>query len=228
MTIQNIIHDRSGSVATSTFARNQYGPYERKRTTPKPGVGSIANRPKSHFNRLHVRWATRLTEAQRQGWNDYAAACVVFSVADPPVRLSGQQQFFRSNMPLVFTGLPAVHDAPVPCGQIPWTMPFNIDDSFTGFVFFELNTADPWAALPNALILIQVSPVQHSGINFYNGPWRRAGHVNTGAGGVGQFNFVSDPWVPFAAPARRWMRAYVWFAGGVVTSPRVFPFTDNV
>lgn len=225
--LPSLFGELRGSIGASVFARNQYGPYERKRTTPKNTASTLKTRVKNHWKRLVIRWQDRLTAAQRQGWNEYAACSVVHSKFSPRAHLSGFNMFYRANMPRVFTTMVALHDPPTSRGVIQWTSPFDIDDSFTGFVFFSLNTADAWAADVGAAMFIQISRVKTSAVNFGAGPWRRADDILATVGGVPAANAMVDPWTPFVAPDRRWMRAYVMTSDGRVTAPRIFAFTDN-
>lgn len=89
----------SGSLGGFTASHNKGGQYLRRRAVPTNPNTVRQQTARAALGALTEYWGQTLTESQRQGWRDYAAAVPVTDRIGNTINLTGQQMFVRSNTP---------------------------------------------------------------------------------------------------------------------------------
>ena len=93
--------DARGSIGGQTASRNRFGNYLRARTTPVNPRSSKQNKVRAVVQYLAQYWSNTLTQAQRDGWEVYAAAITRTNKLGAQIKLTGFNHFIRSNTPLL-------------------------------------------------------------------------------------------------------------------------------
>lgn len=227
MELRPLVSAWSGPIADKVYSHNQHGLYVRDRTIPVFTPSARRGEMQRRWAQTAFRWRGRITSAQRQAWNDYAARLVVQTTRTREQRLTGQQAFQRANYSRQEPQFGWVDDPPVVMYQPIWTTPFDVTQFGPGAILFTIDNTDAWANLTNSGLVIFLSQVRPASINFYKVPWRRAKIVR-GITGIPPANsqITTDPFGAATGP-RRWMRSLVFTGDGRVSSPRIRPFDDN-
>lgn len=165
----------SGSVGGLTFAHNRGGLYTRARSIPVNPNTALQQTVRSLMAQLSQAWSVALTDAQRLGWDAYAATTPVINRLGDQTFLTGQNMYVRGNLPRMQGTLLRIDDAPAAFG-LP-TLQTGIVVGATGTNDFDVpfvNT-DEWANQNAGALLIYQSPPVSAAINFYKGPFAFAG-----------------------------------------------------
>lgn len=85
----------SGSVAGLTYSHNRFGMYTRSRSVPVNPASTLQVFARTAFADAAAEWSMGLSEAQRLGWRNYAAATSWVDALGETVQLTGQQMFSR-------------------------------------------------------------------------------------------------------------------------------------
>lgn len=174
-----IVSEIRGSAGGSTFARNRYGNYVRRRTKPVDPGSEKQNLQRTQLSAAVVSWRG-LTAAQRDLWNAKALITDFTNRLGSSFHPSGMNLYMRSAQLLLAAGMAAITDPPV--------TPV-IDDHATGITYavdpgLEINTtiAD-WAATC-ALLIWHQNDLPNSKF-FFKGPYstfRNLNNVNMAGG----------------------------------------------
>lgn len=101
-----------GSIGKTTYSRNRYGAYTRRRTKPVNPDSTLQQLSRSAFAAAVNYWTDVLTPLERAAWQTYAADVTWLNAAGETVHLTGQAMFIRwysyyvywtSNPPAVLT-----------------------------------------------------------------------------------------------------------------------------
>jgi len=215
----------SGSMRGITASHNKGGLYFRGRTVPTNPNTARQQAMRSIVGGLMQSWSMQLSEAQRQGWRDYAAAVPVLDSLGQSMNLSGVNWFVKCN----------VSSAQITSqGVTPATNINNIFDVPTIFntgvavqdvtVFEGVFTTPPGTvtlsgtlagvADANGTALLYIGAPQTPGVRFYKGPYQLAATADI-ADTDFSFAFtardLSDPteWVSATVPVAAWDGLYV-------------------
>lgn len=172
-----IITQGSGSVGGLTVSHNRGGLYFRARTIPTNPGTSFQTAVRNAVASLVNLWHDALDAAQRETWDTYAANVAFVNRLGDPTFLSGLNQYVRSNVPRLQTGLVRVDDAPATFNTGEFTaMTFSTSATvqLTAVTFTE---ADDWVNEDDAAAILYLSRPQNDTINFFKGPYRFAGSV---------------------------------------------------
>ena len=200
----------SGSIAGNTFARNRAGYYVRPRT--KPVNPSSANQLviRNAMQFLTQRWHDTLSAEQRTAWATYAAAIPLKNRLGQIFYATGFNMYLAVNIFRIQNGNSKCDDGPVTL-----SLP-EVDTGLTLAAYastqklhIEHTTELPWTTIPASIMGIYMGRPQQATINFFNGPWRRAGLIN--GNGVSP----SDITAPFTLIAGQ----KVWVYGRICTGP---------
>lgn len=107
-----IVSDIRGSINGVTFGRNRAGIFARQRVVPVDPASPIQGVRRSQLAFLSGQWATVLSVAQRQGWNDLGTATIFQNSLGEDFNPSGFQLFMRVNMLKSVMGQPFKGTAP--------------------------------------------------------------------------------------------------------------------
>lgn len=179
--IEPLVSRASGSVASTTFGRNQFGPWTRIRGIPTDPNTALQQVVRDAMATLTARWTDILTSAQRYSWDLYARSVRRPGRLGRSNDVAGLPMYVRSNVPRIQANeasLPIVDQAPSLQTLTPYTLPaptvLNVVDD-TIHPFFA--AADAWANETGAAMLFYASPPQSLDVHFYKGPYRFAGAI---------------------------------------------------
>lgn len=211
----------SGSIGGMTFARNRGGLYVRNRSGTTNPNSPRQQTVRTSLANLATQWSA-LTPTRQQGWIQYASVVSVTNRLGEATKLSGQQQFLRTNINRLAAGLLVINDAPtifnlgelspVACTAI--TFPANVCS-------FTFNNEDPWATETGGALMIFQGRAQSTGVQFYKGPWRYIGRVN-GASTPPTSPATIGALLPIATGQRVWFRAVAATADGRLSTQQIF------
>jgi hypothetical protein len=169
-----IISAGSGSLAGLTASRNKGGLYLRARAVPTNPSTVYQQAVRNAMSTLVDRWTTVLTPTQRGQWDVYAMNTPVFNTLGASINLTGQQQYLRSNVPRLITGLPAVDDGPGIFNLGSFTVPtFTTLVASTSVLTVAFDNTDEWANETGASLIMFVSRPQNPSVNYFKGPYRQ-------------------------------------------------------
>jgi hypothetical protein len=167
----------SGSVGGVTASHNRGGQYFRARVIPvNPGTPE-QQRVRDILTGLAIRWGEKLSSAQRDTWDTYAANVPVINRLGDSVFLTGLNHYIRSNVGRFQAGLSFVDDAPSTFNLGTFTAPTITATVLTQAVTVAFDNADDWAGETDSAMLGYLSrPAGHS-IHYFQGPYRYAGKI---------------------------------------------------
>lgn len=165
----------SGALAGNVYARNSTSNYVRILTKPiNPNTDrQVAVRASLAF--LTDRWATDLTQAQRDAWDLYASNVSVKNRLGDDIYISGFNHYLRSNVILKVQAATVVDDGPTN-----FTLPeedpvFAITASeATQVITAAYDDTLAWCDEDAAHMWIFQGQPQNAQRNFFAGPWRFA------------------------------------------------------
>lgn len=104
----------SGSVGATTYARNRYGAYKRRRVKGVNPNSAAQQLVRSSLRDAITCWTNTLTAGQRLAWKTYADNVPMLNKAGQTIRLSAQAMFVRfyTFYAYNFFGAPTNLDAP--------------------------------------------------------------------------------------------------------------------
>lgn len=186
----------SGSVGGATYARNAGGMYVRARATPVNPQSLEQTAIRNALTVLTTRWASVLTQDERDAWAVYAANVPLTDTLGDARNRSGQQQFLRSNVSRLQAGLAIADTAPTTfdLGSFTPVTSYGAGEAASPNSNFTIDPDDDWANETGSAMLVYVSRPQSPGINFFKGPYRLATTV------LGDDSTAPIPPVDFDAP----------------------------
>lgn len=193
----------SGALAGIVFSHNKGGQYIRARSTPTdPGtVQQTAMR--NAIAVLSSRWASTLTQVQRDAWDVYAANVPRPDRIGGTQLLSGIAMYIRSNSVRlqadpIGSDLPIVDDGPTTFNVGSYTIP--IVSTLSPFVDLSLlfTGGEDWQAEDGAAMIAWTSRPVSPSKKFFKGPYRVVapflGNSTTPLDGI-QSTTAAFPWV---------------------------------
>lgn len=215
----------SGSFRGITASHNKGGLYLRGRTIPTNPNTARQQIIRSVVGGLMDSWNMVLSESQRQGWRDYAAAVPVTDTLGQTMNLSGVNWFVKvlslANQ-MRASGLAALTNLPIETDPAPSL--FNTGATVSEVTIFEADFTTPPGQLniqgnlvnendaAGQLAIFIGAPVT-PGTRFYKGPYQLA-HATPLALNAGAFNAdidlsMADEWVSDTVPNATWADRYV-------------------
>lgn len=107
-----LAQDVRGSMNGTTFSRNRGGAYVRQKVSPVQPVSEYSSRARGFFSTLSQRWATGLTDPQRQAWGTFASTHTYVNVFGDAITLSGIAMYQAVNRAILQIGKPYLDDPP--------------------------------------------------------------------------------------------------------------------
>ncbi|MCK5615283.1 hypothetical protein KAR91_76170 [Candidatus Pacearchaeota archaeon] len=169
----------SGSSAGVTASRNRYGYYLRARTSPVNPNTSRQIYARAVFTYAAWLWSHTLTQAQREAWEQYAAAIVWKGSLGLDCKLTGFNHFLRSCSAIQHSSGTIVNDGPVVLtlpGSDP-TFAVTIDEANQEMSVVFDNTL-PWANVTGGHLLVAHGSPKGVGREYLGGPYRIAGVID--------------------------------------------------
>lgn len=170
-----IVTQVSGSIGGTTYSHNKGGMYRRARAIPTNPNSSFQQAVRMYLAQAAAAWSGTLTPTQRTTWNNYAAGTPVTDKLGDQILLSGQQMFIRSNVFRMNAGLAMVTTGPSTPGLAAFNGVTIVDGG--GQLNVTYDNSDPWAAVTDGAMVIQISHVLPAGISYFKGPYRLASIV---------------------------------------------------
>lgn len=163
----------SGSLGGLTASHNKGGLYLRRRSIPTNPNTARQQAVRALMSTLGAAWTSQLSDAQRLGWANYAAAVPVQDKIGMTINLTGQQMFVRSNTPrlqasnttLTAATQTLLEDAPTTdnTGEGPVSIDtFEVEqDDSAMTIAGNLNAA----ASDDGIALLRIGPFVNAGVN---------------------------------------------------------------
>jgi len=178
----------SGSLGGITASHNRGGAYLRNRSIPVQPNTPRQQAAKTAMGELVQAWPETLTDGQRQGWRDYAAAVPRTDPLGQLVTLTGQQMYIAANAPrLSATNLGAgpfarVDDAPaiLDTGQPPADV--TQFDVTSGTNSLNMTITIPGGASDDGQLFFYIGRPLNPGSNFFKGPYQFATSIAVTSG----------------------------------------------
>lgn len=200
-----ILAQTSGSLDGTVFSHNRGGRYTRVRATPINPNTPQQQAVRGFMSTLTNLWLSTLTQAQRDGWDEYALQVPLLDRLGEPRNVGGIGMYCRSNIPRLQAAEPRVDPPPTTFDLGGFTQPtINAITASTDLLSLNFTNTDLWANEDDAAMLVFTSRGQNASINFFKGPYRFAAKIEGDA--------ISAPTSP----------ASIALAFGVAVGQRVF------
>lgn len=108
----NGVTDMRGSISGNTYTRTKAGAMTRARVKPTNPQSEAQLEQRSILTELSTYWAQTLTQAQRDGWNEFGVAFPSTNKLGAVINLAGFNAFQRCNGALMAAGLAILNAAP--------------------------------------------------------------------------------------------------------------------
>ena len=169
----------SGSIAGNTYARNRYGQYVRARTTPTNPNTARQQTVRQAVADLTARWSQTVTAAQRTAWNLYGNSVTMKNRLGQDIKLTGFNQYIRTNVPIVQVGGTIVDAGPT-IFELPEQDPAYATavSEATQLVSVTFDDTFTWVYEDEGKMMVYVGSPQNAQRNFFDGPWRLAGTID--------------------------------------------------
>lgn len=213
-----LAQDVRGSVAGNTFARNRGGAYVRQKVAPIQPRTARQLAQRAILTEVSQAWRT-LTDAQRQGWTNWADNHPVMDVFGDTLVLAGNGAYSRVNAVRLTAGLAKTATAPADETPVANANAVTATGS-TGIV----NVAFAAAPANGKLFLVYTTSGKSPGVSFVNSAFRLAG-VITGNGTDTDFDVTptdKNALLSFIATQVVGVRVVAIGANGVVQSTTLF------
>lgn len=172
----------SGSIGGTTYARNRFGNYMRARTMPVNPNSPSQDDIRSSMSSLGLAWQETLDSDQRTAWNTFAGSVSEMNKLGESVYITGFNQFLKANILRLMTGDSLIADGPTVLAK-PAQDPTLAVAAVAGSGELEITFDDAadWNSETDARMLIFMGEPQSPTRNFFAGPWKYAGKIDTGA-----------------------------------------------
>lgn len=174
-----IVEEASGSESGTTFSRNRYGAYTRKRTTPVNPSSSRQQTIRNIFAAVAANWSDVLTDAQRAAWNLYGNSVVMQNALGQSIYLTGFAHYIRSNVARYQAVAVYQNDGPtdftLPASDPVYAVTASEATQLLSVVFDD--TMD-WCDENGAFMSITMSQPRNPSRDFIGGPYRFADSID--------------------------------------------------
>lgn len=199
---------RSGSIGGTVWSHNSSGAYIRNRTVPVNPNTDRQNAVRVAVRNLAIFWGTELTQALRDGWNQYAAAVTWLNALGQSINLTGLNHFIRCNTQKLVSGIARIDQAPAiqDIGDAEDQLAATASEA-TQDLTIDGNAAGPWLVEALGWQYYYMGLPQNASIKFFGGPYRFVTAV-PGAGPPPFPIVIAAPWV-FQEGQRIWLRSRI-------------------
>lgn len=210
-----VLTQASGSVGGMTYTRTRSGLTIRARSMPINPRTTGQQEVRNIVSALSGRWASTLTETQREQWAVYASNVAMKNRLGDTIFLSAMPMYIRCNTPRMQIGNPPKDTAPT-------SMTVG-DPILEGTIFQSVST--PFAVSfdynddgleDEDAVIIYASTARNPSVNFFKGPYRLNAH---GTGAASNAPMVPNP--TWTEGQKIFVRARIAYADG-----RLSPSTE--
>lgn len=168
----------AGKIGGTVYARNRYGQYARSWANPVNPRSDRQTAIRGIIGALGDLWGQSLSDDQRAGWENYASNVEMKNRLGETIQLSGFNHFCRSNAVRIHAGLETVLDAPAIQALAEHDPDFAISVSAGSLnVEVAFDEGKDWVGEDGGALLVHLSSLVNSNIQFYGGPYRYAGKI---------------------------------------------------
>lgn len=168
----------SGAIGNMVGLMGLGGMAVRARVVPANPKSTAQQGVRSTLTSLAAAWSATLTQAQRNGWDVYAATLTFTNTLGQPYRISGFDAYVAANGARIVGGLSRIDAPPATGGFASYTSPtpsFVVSSHAISVAFTNTNA---WAGEVGGAMIVRVSPIGFSpGIKNYTTPFIYAGKV---------------------------------------------------
>ena len=168
----------SGSTGGCTYSHNRYGLYIRNRSIPVNTNTTFQQAVRANFAALTTAWASTLTQAQRDGWNAYAAIVPRNDAQGAPQFVTGANWYIALNAVRMAAALVRTDTAPIILSMATLTPPTFTLVASTGVATVAFTNTDIWATATLGKLLAFSSRGQPASRSFFKGPFRYRGLIS--------------------------------------------------
>ncbi len=93
-----MVGDLSGSIGSTTASHNRFGPYFRNKVIPINPNTTRQQEVRTLFATMVNLWNNTVTQAQRDGWDNWAANTTIQGKDGNPINITGQNAYVRFNV----------------------------------------------------------------------------------------------------------------------------------
>ena len=173
------ITDIRGSIGGTTFSKNRFGNYMRARTTPVNPRSQRQLTMRAIVASVSAAWSGVLTVFQRAAWEVYADSIVVSNKLGEQVKLTGFNQYIRTNSFNLQNGGARIDDGPIILTLPGADTLFDVVvDEASQELEVTFDESLNWVDQSAGLMGVYMSKPQSAGTTFIQGPWRLAGTIN--------------------------------------------------
>lgn len=220
----------SGSIGSTTYSRNRFGPYMRNKAIPTNPNTQRQDLFRSQFSSLVTRFKEVLTSAQVSGWS-------IFSKNSPKTDSLGSSytptainSYVSINSLLLLAGLSVIDDAPAISGM---TNPINYDS--TGFAISEatqiltitaaadISGFDP--SLDDDILLLFQGLPKNPNVNYFGGPFRFIGMIQGNNGAPPAFPNTQNCSYSCLANQKTWIKLIHIDPNRLISPASIFPIS---
>lgn len=170
--------DARGSIAGSTFSRNRSGAYARARVKPVNPNSDRQSDIRAIMSLTSAAYLDSASSVQRAEWGVFASNMPEKNKLGEDIRLSGFNQFVKTNVAARNAGLPMVVDGPTIFTKPGEDINFEASGSeATQQASIIFSDSSAWVDEDDSAMIIQIGIPQNASINFFDGPWRHAGII---------------------------------------------------
>lgn len=165
----------SGSLDATVASHNRFGRYLRAKTIPTNPNTGLQGSVRDAMAQLVERWSATLTAAQRDAWATYAANVPVSNRVGDTIYLTALNQYIRSNVPRLQSGLSVVDDGPTTLSLPAFTIFSVTPDESSNNLSIVFYPPDGWTSEPTGGLLVYATRPQPATVNFNALSFRYAG-----------------------------------------------------
>jgi len=167
-----LISEIRGSIGGTTYSRGRYGAIARNRTIPVQPNSARQMVVRNNMKLLINEWNDYMTQAERDGWIQYAAAVPMKNSLGETIYLSGQNHYIRSAMVGLRPQLNQNAIAPtIQNLSIIGTPPVCTIVGATGIMSIAFSNGDSWATEVGGGMIVYAGTPVNAGVKYYSGPW---------------------------------------------------------
>jgi len=169
----------SGRVGGIVYAKSRFGHVARNFSTPVNPNSDRQGTARARLADLASAWNEVLTQAQRDGWDQFASNVPVLNRLGETVYLTGFNHYIRSN-----TAIRACGGVDVDASPSIYTLPEK-DDAFaiaiseaTQLISVTFDDERDYIDENGAYLSIQMGSPKQNSVKFFGGPWRFADSID--------------------------------------------------
>lgn len=199
---------RSGKQGGIVFSHNRGGPYVRNRAIPTNPNTDRQSAVRVAVRNLSIFWDTELTQAQRDGWDVYAAAVTWLNRLGQSIKLTGLNHYIRCNTQKIVSTIARLDQAPAEqdIGDAEDQLACTASEA-TQDLTINGNAGAPWLVEALGWQYYYMGLPQNGSRKYFSSPFRFVTAV-PGAGPP-PFPIVIAAPFPFQEGQRIWLRSRI-------------------